>query len=133
MAFIDFINTVGTVLGTAKKFLSIYNAVTEDESDRGFATPPQRMKTESRIRSASPPMQTMDTPLGMDMPRYEAMFTYFADNLSRDQQLASLQADDYRAGIAGFDSKIKPTMTVADAALKKDTTRALVKKLRGTA
>jgi len=133
MAFMEFIDTVGTVLGTAKKFLSVYNAVTEDESDRGFATPPQRMKTQSRIRPASPPMQTMETPLGMDMPRYEAMFTYFADNLSRDQQLASLQVDDYRAGIAGFDSRIKPTMTVADAALKKNTTKALVKKLRGMA
>ena len=130
MAFMEFINTVGTVLGTAKKFLSVYNAVTEDESDRGFAAP-QRIKTESRIRPASPPMKTMETPLGMDMPKYEAMFTYFADNLSRDQQLASLQVDNYRAGIAGFDSRIKPTMTVADAALKKDTTRALVKKLRG--
>ena len=39
MAFMEFINTVGTVLGTAKKFLSVYNAVTEDESDRGFAAP----------------------------------------------------------------------------------------------
>jgi len=133
MAFMEFVNTVGTVLGTAKKFLSVYNAVTEDESDRGFATSPQRMKTQSRIRSASPPMQTMDTPLGMDMPRYEAMFTYFANNLSRDQQLASLQSDDYRAGIAGFDSRIAPTMTIADATLKKDTTKALVKKLRGMA
>ena len=127
----EFVNTVGTVLGTAKKFLSVYSAVTEDESDRGFAKPPQGMKTQSRIRPASPPLQTMEGPLGMEIPRYEAMFTYFADNLSRDQQLASLQVDDYRAGIAGFDSRIKPTMTVADAALKKDTTRALVKKLRG--
>ncbi len=109
----DFFDTIVTVLGFAKKATEVYSALNpKEEKQSGFAVRPMNTQTKT-----PPParLKNMEQILGMDMPQMMPVYKRFGESLSRDSQLASLQASNFGVQTDNFDSKISQTMTLADA------------------
>tara|TARA_R100001510_G_C7463668_1_gene83095 strand:+ start:19 stop:417 length:399 start_codon:yes stop_codon:yes gene_type:complete len=110
----SFLDSVITVLGVMKKGAELLDAVSPDKpDDPGFMVKPMRTQTK-QTRPA--PLKNMERILGLDMPQMIPVYKRFADSLSRDSQLASLQASNFAVNVDQFDSKIGQTMTLSDAA-----------------
>ncbi len=109
----SFLDSVITVLGVMKKGAELLDAVSPDKpDDPGFMV--KKMDTQTKqVKPA--PLKNMERILGLDMPQMIPVYKRFADSLSRDSQLASLQASNFAVNVDQFDSKIKQTMTLSDA------------------
>ena len=109
----SFLNSVITVLGVMKKGAELLDAVSPDKpDDPGFMV--KKMDTQTKqVKPA--PLKNMERILGLDMPQMIPVYKRFADSLSRDSQLASLQASNFAVHVEQFESKIGQTMSLADA------------------
>ena len=109
----SFLDSVITVLGVMKKGAELLDAVTPDKpDDPGFMV--KKMDTQTKqVKPA--PLKNMERILGLDMPQMIPVYKRFADSLSRDSQLASLQASNFAVNVDQFESKIGQTMTLSDA------------------
>ena len=109
----SFLDSVITVLGVMKKGAELLDAVSPDKpDDPGFMV--KKMDTQTKqVKPA--PLKNMERILGLDMPQMIPVYKRFADSLSRDSQLASLQASNFAVNVDQFDSKIGQTMTLSDA------------------
>ena len=109
----SFLNSVITVLGVMKKGAELLDAVSPDKpDDPGFMV--KQMDTQTKqVKPA--PLKNMERILGLDMPQMIPVYKRFADSLSRDSQLASLQASNFAVNVDQFESKIGQTMTLSDA------------------
>ena len=109
----SFLNSVITVLGVMKKGAELLDAVSPDKpDDPGFMV--KKMDTQTKqVKPA--PLKNMERILGLDMPQMIPVYKRFADSLSRDSQLASLQASNFAVNVDQFESKIGQTMTLSDA------------------
>jgi len=115
MSGFDFLDTVITVLGVAKKGAEVYNSLSEKQESAGFATP-SKMSTRTSGGGAKASLQSMDQPIGLGIPNMETAYRYFSNNLSRDNNLRQVQAENY---VAKRRPALKSTMTVAgDANVK---------------
>ena len=109
----SFLDSVITVIGVIKKGAELLDAVSPDKpDDPGFMVKP--MKTQTK-QTKPVPLKNMERILGLDMPQMIPVYKRFADSLSRDSQLASLQASNFAVNVDQFDSKIGQTMTLSDA------------------
>ena len=86
MSGFDFLDTVITVLGVAKKGAEVYNSLSEKQESAGFATP-NKMSTRTSGGGAKASLQSMDQPIGMGIPNMETAYRYFSNNLSRDNKI----------------------------------------------
>ena len=109
----SFLDSVITVLGVMKKGAELLDAVSPDKpDDPGFMV--KKMDTQTKqVKPA--PLKNMERILGLDMPQMIPVYKRFADSLSRDSQLASLQASNFAVNVDQFESKIGQTMTLSDA------------------
>ena len=109
----SFLDSVITVIGVIKKGAELLDAVSPDKpDDPGFMV--KKMDTQTKqVKPA--PLKNMERILGLDMPQMIPVYKRFADSLSRDSQLASLQASNFAVNVDQFDSKIGQTMTLSDA------------------
>ena len=109
----SFLDSVITVLGVMKKGAELLDAVTPDKpDDPGFIV--KKMDTQTKqVRPA--PLKNMEKIFGGGLPQMTPVYTRFADSLSRDSQLASLQASNFAVHVEQFESKIGQTMSLADA------------------
>tara|TARA_Y100001938_G_C7987170_1_gene377530 strand:- start:47 stop:445 length:399 start_codon:yes stop_codon:yes gene_type:complete len=109
----SFLDSVITVLGVMKKGAELLDAVSPDKpDDPGFMV--KKMDTQTK-QTKPAPLKNMERILGLDMPQMIPVYKRFADSLSRDSQLASLQASNFAVNVDQFDSKIGQTMTLSDA------------------
>tara|TARA_R110000744_G_scaffold88457_1_gene172448 strand:+ start:1353 stop:1733 length:381 start_codon:yes stop_codon:yes gene_type:complete len=105
----EFLETLGTVLGIVKKGAEVFNTLNQKDEDTGFASP-KLIDLESNLTAAKAPLNNMEQVVGLGIPRMDAMYRYFADNQSRDTNLRSLQANNF---VASRRKSVPQTMTVA--------------------
>jgi hypothetical protein len=109
----SFLDSVITVLGVMKKGAELLDAVSPDKpDDPGFMV--KKMDTQTKqVKPA--PLKNMEKIFGGGLPQMIPVYKRFADSLSRDSQLASLQASNFAVNVDQFESKIGQTMTLSDA------------------
>lgn len=94
MAF-DLFKDIGTIIATVRKGarlakqLGMVGPEAEKQQSRGFMGPD--FNFDSRLQSARLNMQTMDAPRGMALPRMDATYTFFKNNLAKEKNIRQIQ------------------------------------------
>ena len=94
MAF-ELFKDICTLLSTVKKGarlakqFGMLDSQDEKGQSKGFMGPD--FNFDSRLQSARLNMQTMDAPRGMALPRMDATYTYFKNNLAKEKNIRQIQ------------------------------------------
>jgi len=90
----DLFKDIGTIIATVRKGARLAKEFgmldeKEQQQSRGFMGPD--FNFDSRLQSARLTMRNMDEPRGMALPRMDATYTYFKNNLAKERNIRQIQ------------------------------------------